>query len=387
MKKYGSFFCIIFMAIAMNAQVPKLGKDSLLDVACWNIEWFGNTTPGNGPSNKTVQFNNVLSVLAGSDIDVWGLEEVSDSLAWNNLTNALPAYDRVLTTYAWTQKTALLWKKSLFSFVSSRSILTDAAYNTDFAGRPPLEVVLRTNFKPVTDTIYFYVIHLKAYSDQTSYGRRKNAAGYIKTFLDANRKNKYTFVLGDWNDDVNGSISAGQPSPFTNFVNDSNNYFFITKSLSDAGKSSFISGGHMIDQTLLTTPMRNFYVSNSSRVLDTITNFIANYASNNTSDHYPVMGFYSFNGSLTTGLKETVPDTEWKIFPNPSGSQFYFSGNEGIKDLEVINYLGEKMKCSFEWKGNKISLIKLDDNIPDGVYFVQIETSDKMIWSEISIQK
>ena len=36
--------------------VPGKGSATTLDIASWNIEWFGDT--GNGPSNETLQLQN-----------------------------------------------------------------------------------------------------------------------------------------------------------------------------------------------------------------------------------------------------------------------------------------------------------------------------------------
>src|SRR5689334_23110954 len=63
--------------------VPGKGTATTLDVACWNIEWFGDTA--NGPTNETLQQSNVKDTIAGTDFDVWGLEEVVSATAWANL--------------------------------------------------------------------------------------------------------------------------------------------------------------------------------------------------------------------------------------------------------------------------------------------------------------
>ncbi|MFN5885646.1 MAG: hypothetical protein ACK445_09925 [Bacteroidota bacterium] len=96
------FFSVIFCA---KAQVPKIGVDSLLDVACWNVEWFGNTS--NGPTNEALQFDNVKQVLVNTDFDVWGLCEVSEFSTYMNLQSQLPKYESILASYSQTQKTAL----------------------------------------------------------------------------------------------------------------------------------------------------------------------------------------------------------------------------------------------------------------------------------------
>ena len=53
---------------ACSQTVPTIGSDNELEVATWNIEWFGNTR--SGPSNETKQFNNIKDVIERTQIDV-----------------------------------------------------------------------------------------------------------------------------------------------------------------------------------------------------------------------------------------------------------------------------------------------------------------------------
>lgn len=183
------FLLLFFVCLkGINAQVPKLGNDTLLDIACWNTEWLGNTS--NGPSDEQLQYDNVKLVMNNTDIDVWGLCEVSDNTTYTNLVNQLPRYQAVISTFSQTQKTALFYRSSMFDIISTQQVLTESQYSYDFAGRTPLEVVLKTKNTAVVDTIYFYVVHLKAISELESYNRRKNAAAHLKTFLDVNRAGK-----------------------------------------------------------------------------------------------------------------------------------------------------------------------------------------------------
>src|SRR5882672_3122642 len=56
--------------------VPAQGTATSLDIGNWNLEWFGD--PNNGPINDALQESNVRDVIAGADLDIWGLEEVVD---------------------------------------------------------------------------------------------------------------------------------------------------------------------------------------------------------------------------------------------------------------------------------------------------------------------
>ena len=65
------------------ATVPAQGTASTLDVASWNIEWFGST--GSGPTDEALQLANARDIISGADMDVWGVAEIVDQAHWNNL--------------------------------------------------------------------------------------------------------------------------------------------------------------------------------------------------------------------------------------------------------------------------------------------------------------
>lgn len=334
--------------------IPKFGSDSLVDVACWNIEWFGNTS--NGPTNEQLQYDNVKKIITDSYIDVWGLCEVSDNTTYMNLISDLSAYDEILASFSQTQKTALLWKKDVFNLLSWQMVLTETQYNFDFAGRPPLEVVLTTKNNLITDTIYFYVIHLKAISDGESYERRKNASMHMKLFLDQNRKDKKVMVIGDWNDNVTFPTWSGATvSPFKNFVDDSANYFFVSKQLSDQGKKSYISSnGTMIDHQMINKSLFTFYKPSSSRVLDELSNIVSGY-SNNTSDHYPVLSYYNFNRPSSVSVSETpAKEIHLSVFPNPASKYLTIQSSTTILEISVTDISGKTEK-TFSLHENQFS--------------------------------
>src|SRR5262245_52665958 len=79
------------LGAASNMQVvPSKGTDTTLDTASWNIEWFGDTS--NGPTNEALQLQNARAVIAGADMDIWGVAEIVSLAQWNNLKAQLPGY-------------------------------------------------------------------------------------------------------------------------------------------------------------------------------------------------------------------------------------------------------------------------------------------------------
>lgn len=280
--------------------VPAKGTATTLDVACWNIEWFGDTTYG--PTDNTLQRTNVTDVIRGADMDLWGLEEVVSATQFNTMKSALTGYAGFLSNdsqvtsgssyYTSTeQKLGFLYKTSVATVQSAKIILTASDY--EFAGRPPLEVKLAVTLNGLTENVVVIVVHMKASSDSASYQRRLNASTALKSYLDSTYPTQKVFVLGDLNDDLDQSISGGT-SPYANFVGDTARYQFATKLLSDASVSTTVGGGATIDHQLLTNEMASALIAGSTQVYR-VDSYIPSYSST-TTDHFPILSRYTWAG-------------------------------------------------------------------------------------------
>lgn len=279
------------------ASVPSAGSPGELDVVSWNVEWFGHL--GNGPANEPLQLRAAQAVIQGTDADVWGLVEIVGKAQWDSLDARLTAYSGLLAsdaavtggaTYysADEQKPAILWRSSLATLVGARVILT--ANDHAFAGRPPLEVQLDVTLGGATERVVVIVLHMKAFADQPSWERRRDAATALKGYLDATWPTQRVLVIGDWNDDVDRSIVAGQATPYEALVADSARYRFITASLSAAGTSTIAGYPDPIDHHLATNEAAAAAVASATRVLrpdQQITGF-----TERVSDHFPVLTRY-----------------------------------------------------------------------------------------------
>ena len=288
--------------------VPAKGTATTLDVGTYNLEWFGDNTYG--PSDNTLQRQNVADVIAGADLDLWGLEEIVSATQFATLKSSLPGYAGVLSNEASVtsgssyytsaeQKVALLYKTSVASVQSAKLILTSSDY--EFAGRPPLEVKLSVTLNGTTEALIVIVLHAKALSDATSYQRRVNASTALKSYLDTTYPTQKVLVLGDFNDDLDQSI-AGGASPYANFLSDSARYQFGTKSLTDAGIATTASGGATIDHHLLTNEIAGTLLPGSTAVYRVDT-YIPSY-STTTTDHFPVLGQFSWGAPAQLVLNE-----------------------------------------------------------------------------------
>lgn len=384
MKYLASLTVLFFMFTGVFAQIPKVGKDTLLEIGTWNTEWFGD--PDNGPSNETTQYNNIQNILQQTAVDIWGLEEISDAQTWNTLVaNLSTKYLSYIATFNQTQKTAVLYDKNKFQLIASQTghVLTESEFSYDFGGRPPLCVALKTKNRPVVDTLYVFVLHMKAYADLDSYNRRLGAGQKLKTYLDANMSGKRWVVCGDWNDDLYVSIYNNNPSPYLNFADDSK-YVFISRELTDAGKRSYVSG-RMIDHILMSARMKDWYLQKTARVLDELPSVISGY-SNNTSDHYPVIGLFDDRVKTppVTGLADITDEPVHVLcYPNPANDQLFIQTETNIEDASLYSLSGALVATVHPQQNAFV--FSFPASLQAGVYVLAIRTSAGVFHTKISI--
>jgi endonuclease/exonuclease/phosphatase family metal-dependent hydrolase len=317
--------------------IPGRGAATTLDIASWNIEWFGDT--GNGPTDEALQLQNARAVISGANMDIWGVAEIVSLTQWNSLKSQLPGYagflakePNVVNGAAFysdfnnaEQNVGILYKTSIATVTDARVILT--SNDNNFAGRPPLQVTLRVTLNGATENIVVIVLHAKCCADSDSWTRRRNASNALKSYLDSTFPTQKVWVIGDFNDDVDTSITSGNASPYANFVNDTTRYRFPTRALSDAGISSTVSFSDTIDHHLNSNEANATYVAGSVEVFR-VDSFISNYR-NTTGDHFPVLSRYNFGGGGGGGSPANVIINE--IRANEPGS------NTAGEFVELVN--------------------------------------------------
>jgi endonuclease/exonuclease/phosphatase family metal-dependent hydrolase len=284
--------------------VPSRGDAGTLDVATWNIEWFGDS--GRGPANDQVQAWRVRDVIVGADLDLWGLQEITSGADFADLLVQLPAYDGFLADNPLVeggaasysdfdgneQKVGLIWRRGEIEVLSADIVLTESDF--DFAGRPPLRVRLRSTVGGGDEELVVLVLHAKASTDAESWERRRAASVAMKAWLDENHPEDRVVVLGDFNDDLDESIRTGSPTPYRNFLDDPEGWSFVTEPLTLAGQTSTIGFDDVIDHILVSNEVDARYEEGSAEVfrLDRV---IAGYG-DTTSDHYPVLARFAPGG-------------------------------------------------------------------------------------------
>ncbi|MEO6868308.1 MAG: choice-of-anchor J domain-containing protein, partial [Ginsengibacter sp.] len=301
-----------------------------LEVVNWNMEWFGSSDPTLGPANKDQQEVNAKIIMTNIGADLYACVEVVNEARFSSIVDTLNAvygpdtYGYVICDYgshtnpfeigagslANAQKEAFIYKKSVITPISTAALVTNGvntaadlnnpAYNYFSSGRYPFMMQADVTLGGITKPVRFVALHAKANTSPTtnSYNRRKAGADTLNTVLKTLYPNDKVVLLGDFNDDLDKSITAGQTkSSYDTFNIDKQYYFSPTLALSLAGKQSTVSYSDMIDHVELSNEMDSFYMNNSAAVLTDVASLVNNYGTS-TSDHYPIFTRYAFDPAL-----------------------------------------------------------------------------------------
>ena len=366
--------------------VPPRGADDTFEVATWNLEFFG--AAGQGPSNDTVQLNNVGAVIEQSEIDLWALQEVVDVAEWSNLLTRLQSAGysgrlgpQVSTNPTFDQKLAFIYDRSVVQVTGSRTILSDFDY--EFAGRLPFEMQARVTVEGVARTVYVITFHAKASTGSEDYARRQAAAVALKDYIGGRiGAGDEVILLGDFNDYLTGSTRGSSfTSPYDGFVQDAD-YVPVTLALEDSGVNTFCtnstcSGGDTRDHLLFTSGLSGLYVEGSVDRYGEVLTGVSSYV-NSTSDHVPVLARFSFLSTDTS----TDPDAGVALLapaPNPVRADARLSFRldaPGEVQLDVFDALGRRVALLAGTYGAGPHSVQLGSGaFAPGVYVVRLQAA------------
>jgi len=328
---YRSVFLLIGLlslsaASARSQVLPMVGSEATFEVATWNIEWFGSSS--NGPSDDAQQFENVRKVIAETGIDVWALQEISDTRLFDDLLDALGTnFAGALATNSGQQRIAFIYDTRVIRLRSQIShILED--FGADFASRPPIQMDARVTIDGTTVDFTLITVHMKAFADFGSYEKRLAASTRIKNRIDFTLlSGEPVIVLGDLNDEIRRSITSGRESPYANFRDDAQDYFFATLELEDRNAATFCGSspdcatGSTIDHILLTNEAAALYEEGSADRMENLLSDLPQYLAR-TSDHLPVYALFDLGLGTDVDDPAEIPGglTLTNIFPLPSNS-------------------------------------------------------------------
>ena len=313
-----------------------------LDIVSWNLEFFG-APYASGPADKDLQRENTKKIMRYFDADLYGLVEIVDTMHLRRLRDSLGSnFEFIVSPYStsgnigtngWrqAQKLAFLYKKDIFSNVSTRGMMLNspsAVFNWA-NGRLPFLMKADATLNGVTKTLHFILIHGKAGSTNDDYARRLAGADELKDTLDAFFSSANVLIIGDFNDALNRTISSGSGpessyQPIINDSTDADHYKSITLPLAVAGQTTMINFPNVIDNHVIANEVVPFYIIQSAKIRTDVTAVVPNYVTaHNTSDHYPVFSQYSLSGNITSLPGITPAEFGIRFFPVPSSGRIF----------------------------------------------------------------
>ncbi len=260
--------------------VTSRGEEETLEIVTWNIENF--------PLAGQTTVREVQQIIESLDVDLFAVQEVSDTVAFRQLLRGLEEYEGLYSNddYGeWYQKTGVIYKEGLISIENVGQIFTNDSYAFP---RPPLQMTVVAQNDGKMFDFRLIVIHLKAGADSVDLRRRREAAQKLKEYIDsqvASSAEKDFVVAGDWNDRID---DPPDENAFTVFIEDSLNYRFLTSPLTkDPHLTSYPRYSSLIDHILISRDAFDEYTGGKTTTLrldDEIFNYLQQ-----VSDHRPVM--------------------------------------------------------------------------------------------------
>ena len=317
-KGYGG--TVSFGAVGVQVQRPDLSGSSLpenltLDVVNWNLEWFGGSL---GPADDERQLFYAGKVMDSLNADIYVLQEIVDTARLGALARSLQngPYDYAVSMYAsnsnnqlngnWSsgQKLAYIYRKTFFSNVIARGFTqfsnrSDNYYNWA-NGRYPFLLESDVTIDGITKKIIFLSVHGKAeLGDMNDYLRRKGASDLMYDSLNIVYPTNHVLIAGDYNDDLDQTISSrypGSPTPYISFMNDQFRYNALSFWNTSRGDNSYIGYPNMVDHSIASNEMQADYVPFSCIVRKDVESLVPFY-SQDLSDHYPIQSRFYFRQS------------------------------------------------------------------------------------------
>ena len=369
-----------------------LASDKSFKLVTWNANWLGST--GNGPTNEALQQRNFQQVLDSLKSDVYVFQEIANLPVFNAIVARNTNYKGFCTTAisagglaADAQRVCFMYKKGVIDSVSSRPLLTKATSLPNYpennparfwaSGRLPFLFIADANIDGVKKRLHIIGIHARANTGganatlaakELQYAQRKYDVEVLKDTLDAQFPNANIILAGDYNDDVDETVSditSTKESSYKKYVDDTKNYQVVTKQLSDNGFRSFLSFNNVIDHIMVSNELVDNYVVNST---STEMGFLyVNNYSTTTSDHLPIYATFNFeiksptdltaktdtyDKAILTWKDNTNNETGFEIERSTDGATFAKVGDAAVNVITFTN-----------------------DNLKDGVkYFYRLRT-------------
>jgi len=305
------------------------------DVATFNLEFFGTNvrnTAGQefGPIKDTLQIRNVARVIDRLGSDLIAVQEVSDFVALDSLIKMLPRYKAILSN-RWShsldppdpnfppQQIGFIYDTTSVEMVTARTMfsqlhddirsgkVTLPGYpggSTAFwsSGRLPFRATISVKAFNESRTIHLINMHAKSGATKSDHDRRRYDAGILYDSIRVYYANQSVVLLGDFNDEIDHSITPGAGSPYQLFLDDTVHFAVLTRTITGY---SYPSTRGFIDHIIVSKDLLPWCLAGSIRTEDA-RKYVTNYTST-TSDHLPVTARFMFVPQTQTITVPSVP--------------------------------------------------------------------------------
>ena len=376
-------------------------KSATFDVVNWNIEWFGSAAAGQGPVNDDLAQANIKRVMDSLDADLYAFSEVVDVNRFKLLIESLSGYGFVVADFASNapdatggsytsgQKLAFAYRKSVISNIEVRGLMrTSSTASSNWAsGRFPYLLKADVVNGAAVRKMNFILVHGKSGNTATDHKRRFDGAKELKDTLDMHFNAAHLMILGDFNDDLDSTISTGINPAITSYdpivkdSTDSDRYKSLSLILSNNGSYSVLGYEDVVDHLVISNELEDLYVSGSVRLVRSVESWIADYA-NTTSDHYPLLSrFLMPSGGVTSIVNYDPREIRLAIKGNPAirqlhfdclpasgklGFEVYSSGGVPVYKSKIFNVLAQPKNYSFDLA-----------NASSGTYLLRVTNNGK----------
>lgn len=258
---------------------PSFGTDATLDVATWNIEQF--------PKAGQQTINDVVRIIRELQVDLYAVQEITDEQAFQRTLDSLPQFQGKIGNLPGS---FALWPAVIYNSEIIQVLRDTLLFQNDYDyPRPAFSLYISASHNNQTFDFTLIVLHLKAFGDPTSQGRRRRAVQKLKAYIDGQIQNGGDpdyIVAGDWNDLLE-DVEA--ENIFLPFLNDTATYLFLTLPFAGSNEEySYIGGSFksIIDHILITRSISDTYNPIETRILK-LDEYFTSYL-NEVSDHRPV---------------------------------------------------------------------------------------------------
>ncbi len=371
--RLGLLGSVLFYFSFAIAQVPSYGSSKTIDIATWNLFWYGH--PNYGSTNNATQRNGVGEVLRNTRVDIWFFQEIVDSSDLSQVLKESGNFGHIYSHYWQDQKMGIAWDTKQWVLLSDSQLY--ASNSTSFAnGRLPLFAALVSI--NTQDTLFLVNLHLKAHTGtaekkEEAYWNRRASAVLMNAWQQAHAGSK-VLIAGDWNDDIDISNHKDTVSPFFDVMDLDGKFLFEKEAF--AGEHSWYYGNSMIDHMWANPRMLASFKLNSQKILP-LDWYLPNYPTQ-VSDHFPL--FAAFEPSKSTGLSD-VPH-EILLYPNPCSGTALISGISATDIVKLVDAQGIQLNANAESLDGHVKI----SGLKAGYYFIQVSRGEQVFYYRLVVK-